>query len=209
MIEHVVLYKFKPEAEPSQITALMNGLNDLISINQVVHLSAGPLQSTRSSSFAFTHMLHCRYNSKDDLRAYAVHPAHVGLVRRTTIVDDIMAIDWIAEDVSALAPGSVSRVVFLKLKDGVAQKNYVLDVIREVGSKLSSIREFSFGENFSPDRAKGFSVAMLMVFDAVEVLDSNVEIMNLLKEKLGDLLEDDLVVDCIIGITPKPGSGSG
>lgn len=110
-----------------------------------------------------------------------------------------MAVDWITEDASAPVPGSVSKVVFLKLKDNLAQKDYVLEVIRETCNRFSSIRQFTFGENFSPNRAKGFSVAILMVFDGVEVLDSNAEIMNLLNEKLKDLVEDDLVLDCITG----------
>ncbi|KAK1390061.1 stress-response A/B barrel domain-containing protein UP3 [Heracleum sosnowskyi] len=210
MIEHVVLYRFKPETEPSQIAATINGLNGLVSINEVVHLSAGPLlrAHSSSSSLSFTHMLHCRYNSQDDLKAYAVHPAHVSLVNRTSVLlDDIMAVDWIWEDASAPAPGSVSKVVFLKLKDNLAHKEYVLEVIRETCNKFSSICQFSFGENFSLNRAKGFSIAILMVFDGVEVLDSSAEIMNLLNEKLKDLVEDDLVLDCIIG-TPQSDSSS-
>lgn len=207
MIEHVVLYRFKPDTEPSQIAATINGLNDLVSIKEVVHLNAGPLLRTHSSSssLTFTHMLHCRYNSQDDLKAYAVHPAHVSLVKRTVVLlDDIMAVDWITDDASAPAPGSVIKVVFLKLKDNLAQKDYVLEVIRETCVKFSSIRQFSFGENFSPDRAKGFSIGILMVFDGVEV-DSNGEIMNLLNEKLKDMVVDDLVLDCIMG-TPQSGS---
>ncbi|KAL8120740.1 hypothetical protein AgCh_017788 [Apium graveolens] len=208
MIEHVVLYRFKPETEPSQIAATINGLNDLVSIKEVVHLSAGPLLRTHSSSsLSFTHMLHCRYNSQEDLKAYAVHPAHVSLVNRTIVLlDDIMAVDWITEDASAPAPGSVSKVVFLKLKDNLAaQKDYVLEVIRETWRKLSSIRQFSFGENFSLDRAKGFSIAILMVFDGVEVLNSSAEIVNLLNEKLKDMVVDDLVLDYVME-TPQSGS---
>ncbi|KAK1390062.1 Transcription regulator AsnC-type [Heracleum sosnowskyi] len=207
MIEHVVPYRLKPEAEQSQITDMMNGINSFISINEVVHLSAGPLLRTQSSSFTFTHMLYCRFNSEDDLNAYMVHPTHVSLVNRTVILDDIMVVDWITEDASAPAPGSVSKVVLLKMKDGVAQKDYVLEVIRETCSKFSSIRQFSFGENFSPKRAKGFSMAILMVFDGVESLDSNAEIMDLLNEKLSDFVEDDLVLDYMNG-TPQSGSSS-
>lgn len=207
MIEHVVLYRFKPDAEQSQITDMMNGLNSLISISEVAHLSAGPFLRTQSSSLTFTHMLHCRYNSEDDLKAYSVHPSHVSLVNRTIIIDDILAVDWITEGASAPAPGSVIKVVLLKMKDGVEQKDYVLEVIRETCSKFSSIRQFSFGQNFSPKRAKGFSIAILMVFDGVDVLDWNAEIMNLVDEKLRELVEDDLAVDCMT-VIPQSGSDS-
>ncbi|KAK1390063.1 Stress-response A/B barrel domain-containing protein UP3 [Heracleum sosnowskyi] len=207
MIEHVVLYRFKPEAEQSQITDMMNGLNSLISVKEVAYLSAGPLLRIQSSSLTFTHMLHCRFHSEDDLKAYTVHPSHVSLVNRTVIIDEIMAVDWIMEDASAPAPGSVSKVVFLKMRNGLAQKNYVLEVIRETCSKFSSIRQFTLGENFSPKRAKGFSIAILMLFDGVEVLDSNAEIMNLLDEKLKELVEDDLVLD-FTTVTPDSGSNS-
>ncbi|KAL8120739.1 hypothetical protein AgCh_017787 [Apium graveolens] len=192
MIEHVVLYRFKPDAAQSQITEMMNGLNRLISIDEVAYLRAGPLLRTQASSLTFTHMLHSRYNSEDDLKAYAVHPSHVSLVKRTVIIDDIIAVDWVTEDALDPVPGSFIKVVFLKIKDGIAQKDYVLEVIRETCSKFSSIHQFGFGENFSPDRAKGFSVGIIMVFDGVEVLDSNEEIMNSLNEKLRDLVLDSM-----------------
>lgn len=139
MIEHVVLYRFKPDAEQSQITEMMNGLNSMISIEEVSYLSAGPLLHIESSSLTFTHMLHSHSNSEDDLKAYTVHLSQVSLVNMTVIIYDIMAVDWVTEDALAPVPGSVIKFVFLKMKDGLAQKDYVLEVIRETCTVVSLV----------------------------------------------------------------------
>ncbi|KAE8682588.1 putative apyrase 7-like isoform X1 [Hibiscus syriacus] len=55
---------------------MLNNLNGLVSLDPVVHLTAGPVLRTKSPISNFTHMLHSRYKSKEDLNAYAVHPDH-------------------------------------------------------------------------------------------------------------------------------------
>lgn len=79
---------------------MINRLNGLSSLDQVVHITAGAVHRIESSSLTFTHMLHDRYNSEDDLNAYNVHPAHVSVVNEAVkpIVDDAMAVDWIADE---------------------------------------------------------------------------------------------------------------
>ncbi|XP_071742154.1 stress-response A/B barrel domain-containing protein UP3-like [Rutidosis leptorrhynchoides] len=205
IVEHVVLFKVKPDVDSSKVDAMVNGLNGLTSLDLTVHLSAGHLLRSRSSSLTFTHMLHSRYRSKDDLREYAAHPEHVRVVTENIkpIIDDIMAVDWISNDASVPPkPGSAMRVTFLKLKEnlGENEKTRVLEVIGGIKNQFKSIEELSVGENFSHDRAKGYTIASIAVLPGpaeLEALDSNTELVKLEKEKVKDLLDSVLVVDYV------------
>ncbi|KAF5726092.1 hypothetical protein HS088_TW23G00833 [Tripterygium wilfordii] len=204
VIEHVLLFKIKDNTDPSKVNAMFTGLNGLISLDEVRHLTAGPLVRIRSPLSNFTHMLHSRYYSKEDLSAYSTHPSHLGLVRENApIIDDILAVDWVVPDFQGLMvppAGSAIRVTFLKLKENVAEegKNEVLEVIKE---SIGGMDQITFGENFSLARAKGFSIASLEVFPGLtemEGVDSKEELVNLNKEKVRDYLEDVIVVDYVV-----------
>uniref|UniRef100_A0A3Q7H8X5 Stress-response A/B barrel domain-containing protein n=1 Tax=Solanum lycopersicum TaxID=4081 RepID=A0A3Q7H8X5_SOLLC len=177
------LYRsIKMSADPSKLTAMVNNLNSLTSLNQVVHLSSGPLIRDRSSSFSFTHILHSRYKSKSDLADYSAHPDHVSVVRQYVlpVVDDIMAVDWVPIEFSGptgVPPGSAMRLTFLKLKEnlGENEKSQVLSAVGGIKEKFSGIEQLTVGENFSPGRAKGFSIEQ--------------------KEKVKEFLDGAVVVD--------------
>nr|GLL27798.1 stress-response A/B barrel domain-containing protein UP3-like [Ipomoea trifida] len=205
IVEHVVLFKVKPDVEPLKINEMVGNLNGLSSMPQVLHLTAGAVVQTRSSSFAFTHMLHSRYASKSDLADYSAHPDHMGVVRANVlpICDDIMAVDWVADDLIGpvkVPPGSVFRVTFLKLKEdlGENEKNEILTVTKGIKEKFPSINQLSVGENFSPARAKGFSIASIAVFGGakeLEALESQSAAANEQKDKVRQFLDGVLVVD--------------
>ncbi|KAI8565361.1 hypothetical protein RHMOL_Rhmol03G0253000 [Rhododendron molle] len=208
-IEHFVLFKVKPDTDPSNITAMIDNLAALSSLDQVDYLSSGPLLRTRSSPFPpFTHLLHSRYKSKHDLDAYSAHPSHVRVVTEHVkpICDDIMAFDWVTYDLPgpvAPPPGSAMRVTFLKLKEGVGEneKARVLDVIGGIKGVFPAIEQISFGENFSMGRAKGFSigsVAILPGLSELEAMDSDSERAGLEKDKVRDLIESVIVLDYVI-----------
>ncbi|XP_027331795.1 stress-response A/B barrel domain-containing protein UP3-like [Abrus precatorius] len=213
-VEHIVLFKVKEETEESKVSAMMNGLSSLVSLEQVVHLSVGPLLRNRSSSLTFTHMLHSRYKSKEDLEAYSAHPSHVSVVKGHVlpIIDDIMAVDWIAHDLRGdLVPpqGSAIRVSFLKLKEN-AVRDEVLGVVRGIPQSFKQISQLSCGDNFSPARAKGFSIASLAVFpepSELEAVDLNEELVNHQKDKVRDHIESVVVVDYVVP-PPPPQSAS-
>ncbi|RDY00519.1 Stress-response A/B barrel domain-containing protein UP3, partial [Mucuna pruriens] len=176
-VEHIVLVKVKPDTEPTKVSAMVNAMNSLSALDGVLHLTVGPLlPNGPTSGLRFTHMLHSRYSSKDDLAAYNAHPDHIGAVRGFLfpVCDDLMVIDWVAGD-SALPPpppGSALRAMFLKLKAGYEVKDEVFDVVRGIKDGAGGIGQFSCGENFSPERAKGFSIASLAVFPGREEMES-------------------------------------
>lgn len=208
-VEHVVLFKAKENVDPSRINAWLEALNGLISLDQVLHLSAGPaLRIRSSSSLGFTHVLHSRYGSERDLAAYSVHPSHVSVVKDhgQPLIDDIMAVDWMAaaHDLHP-SPGSAIRVTFLKLKEDLGDdvKSQILACIRGIKDRLERITQFTSGENFSPGRAKGFSLAWLAAFPGLselEAMDSNEDLVHLKEyhQKVKDFVESELVVDYVV-----------
>lgn len=210
-VEHIVLFKVKDDADPSKVNAMVSGLSALVSLDQVRHLMVGPLLRNRSSALTFTHMLHSRYDTKDDLNAYSAHPSHLSVVRGSVlpICDDIMAVDWVAHDLEgdlSPPPGSAMRVSFLKLKEDLGDeiKNEVLGVIGEIKDKFGQISQLSYGENFSPARAKGFSLASLAVFNGqadLDAVDSNEDLVNHQKDKVREHLDSVVVVDYLV---PSP-----
>lgn len=215
IIEHVVLFKVRDGTEQSKVDAMVNGLNGLVSLNPVIHLAAGPILRVRSSLSNYTHMLHSRYKSREDLDAYSSHPDHQRVVRENgqPICEDVMAVDWIADhDPNPLVPppGSAVKVTFLKLKDNVPDevKGEVLGVIKGIKEEISGIQQITCGENFSAGRAKGFSIASIAVFPGVsemEAAESKEELLSLQKEKIREHLDCVIVVDYVI---PSPSYAS-
>ncbi|KAK9274869.1 hypothetical protein L1049_022123 [Liquidambar formosana] len=214
-IEHIVLFHVKDDTDPSKVTAMVNGLSGLSSLDQVLHLTAGPILRNRSSSFNFTHMLHSRYKSKEDLSNYSTNPKHMSVVKECVlpICDDIMAVDWVAVDLDGPVspnPGSAMRLTFLKVKEGLGEteKSEILGVIGGIRACFGSIDQISFGENFSPARAKGFSIASVAVFpglNELDAVDSNKEMVALQKDKVREYLDSVIVLDYVI---PPPQSAS-
>lgn len=88
------------------------------------------------------------------------------------------------------------------------KKREILGVIGGIKDIFPSIDQISFGENFSPARAKGFSIASIAILPGLselEALDSNSELVNLQKDKVRDLLDSVIVLDYVI---PKPQNAS-
>ncbi|XP_075664426.1 stress-response A/B barrel domain-containing protein UP3-like [Castanea sativa] len=213
-IEHIVLFKVKDEAEPSKVKAWLDALNGLSSLDQVAQLTAAPLiqTTTTATSLNFTHILHSRYNSKQDLKAYTIHPRHDSTVKDhgLLIVEDVMAFDWVAPDLHLAVtpkPGSAIRVSFFKLKEEEegkdVKKSDILGVLKEMKDGLLSgqqkqISELSYGENFSPERSRGYSLAYLAVFPGQRELEDSNEELGKLKHKVKDFVESEVVVDFLI-----------
>lgn len=183
---------------------MVSRINSLKSLDEVLHIAAGPLRSIRSSSLSFNYMLHSRYASEGDLDAYTVHPTHVSVTKdNARLVDDIMAVDWVADDLRGpvvLPPGSALRFTLLKLKEGLGEeaKSEILEAVMgledQIGEKTS---QFTSGANISPGRAKGFSMAFLAVFKSeseLDAADSTGEWANF-EHKLVDYLEALIVLD--------------
>ncbi|KAE8714089.1 hypothetical protein F3Y22_tig00110201pilonHSYRG00225 [Hibiscus syriacus] len=203
IVEHVVLFKVKDDTDQGKVNVMLNNLNGLVCLDPVLHLTAGPVIRIKSPVSNFTHMLHGRYKSKEDLNAYGVHPDHQRVVKENVvpICDDIMAVDWVADnDPTPLSPppGSAIKVTLLKLKEKV-QNEVRGEIVGEIKG-ISGVQQITCGENFSA-RAKGFSLASLAVFAGVEEMEAAVgreEYANLQKQNIRDNLDGVVVVDYVV-----------
>ncbi|KAM0838332.1 hypothetical protein ACQ4PT_061042 [Festuca glaucescens] len=209
-IEHFVLIKVRPEAASSGAAAAM--VSSLQALSALVpglsYIHAGPvlrLRSPAAEALGPTHLLHSRYAAKPDLAAYAVHPAHVAAVQAHVAPNalDSTAVDWVnaAELPSPVAPGAAVRLTLAKVKEGVE----VAQLVEKVAAATKADGEgkgarVSFGENFSPARAKGYQFGMVAVFDSVEELDAlegDAKVEEA-KAALRPLLDEVMVLDFVV-----------
>ncbi|TVU37994.1 hypothetical protein EJB05_11341, partial [Eragrostis curvula] len=210
-IEHIVLIKVRPEAAASGAAAAMVSALQALStqVPGLAYIHAGPvlrLRSPAAEALGPTHLLHSRYAAKPDLAAYATHPAHVAAVQGHVLPNalDTTAVDWVnvAPAASPVAPGSAVRLTLAKAKEGVEPAQLV-EAVAAATKAAAEARgtKVSFGENFSPARAKGYQFGMVAVFDSVEELDA-VEGDGKVEEAkaaVRPLLDEVLVLDFVAG----------
>lgn len=97
MIEHLVLFKARPDASPEQVETMLSRLRALQDeVPGILYLSCGTNFSERSQGY--THGLVVRFGDRDGLQAYQVHPRHVAAVteaiRPTVEEGGILALDY-------------------------------------------------------------------------------------------------------------------
>uniref|UniRef100_I1QC36 Stress-response A/B barrel domain-containing protein n=2 Tax=Oryza glaberrima TaxID=4538 RepID=I1QC36_ORYGL len=219
-VEHIVLIKVRPEAAASGAAAAM--VSSLQALSSVVpglsYIHVGPvlrLRSPAAEALGPTHVLHSRYATKPDLAAYAAHPAHVAAVQGHVLPNalDTTAVDWVNAALvpSPVNPGSAVRLSLAKLKEGV-EAHQLAEKLAAATAAAGEAKgaKVSFGENFSPARAKGYQFGMVAVFDSVEGLDAvdgdgKVEAAKaIVRPLLDDVLELEFVVGPAAAEAPAP-----
>lgn len=200
IVEHLVLFKVRDAADPSKIDAMVSSQRSLSSIDLVPYLAAGPINRRRTPAGDFTHLLHSRFLSKPDLAAYNVHPSHLAVIRQNApIIEDVFAVDWVADIDGDIAPsqGSAMRFLIAKPREGTP----AAEIVKAIdGVRASNV---SWGVNFSEGRAKGYEVGLLLGFSGVEKMDG-VEgegEIEAIEERIRDLVESVIVVDFLVPST--------
>ena len=86
MIVHIVFFKFKDENKSENIQKVAEALHGLVQkIDGLLSMEVGI--DFNKSERAFDLSLYSTFNSKEDLQAYAIHPAHsevVSLIKEVT-----------------------------------------------------------------------------------------------------------------------------
>ena len=79
MIVHIVMFKFKDEDKASNIVKVKDALTELVSkIDELKSIEVGVNFAEEARAFDLS--LYSTFESKDDLKAYAVHPEHIKVV---------------------------------------------------------------------------------------------------------------------------------
>eukprot|EP00250_Pteridium_aquilinum_P028078 c3654_g1_i1 orf=273-1115(-) len=175
VVEHIVLLKVKEGASTEQQDAMVSALRSLKCLQTVIELSAGKV--VHAMSAAYTHALHCRYMSKEDLESYANDPFHLDVISKyiAPIVEDRLALDWEADledPVLQSASYGAVRIVVMKPKQDLAtaELSNIMDMLKENKNRFPFIKQVSVGKNFAPARAKGYEWAYLAVFPSPKEL---------------------------------------
>ncbi|NJL01460.1 MAG: Dabb family protein [Spirulinaceae cyanobacterium RM2_2_10] len=95
MIEHIVWFKWQPEASPEAIAAAMSALRGMKDqIEPILDVTCGEDFSGRSRGFQ--HGLVVRLRDRASLLVYQDHPVHQAIVQSQIkpILADIMALDY-------------------------------------------------------------------------------------------------------------------
>ncbi|GLJ23665.1 hypothetical protein SUGI_0448100 [Cryptomeria japonica] len=204
VIEHIVLFNVKEGAAQEEINAWLSALNALDSLECVEYLRATPAVATNSSN-KFTHALYGRYRSREALAQYSDHPCHVAVVQGHRVVEDKLALDWEApEDRSWFESCHALRIELLKPRLDLEQAERT-----EASEVLSGYNLFprvlsaSFGENISPERAKGFGWGFLCAFrafDDLQELSNNEEHVRIHEDKVIPKVQETLIMECRLEI---------
>lgn len=204
VVEHVVFFNVKEGTPAEKVNAWISGLQGLNSLDQVLQLTAGPASRFSSGTYKYTHALHSRYKDKQSLAEYSGHPQHVHVVNiGLPILDDVFGVDWEADLGGFVMPSyGAIRVAVLKPKEGFAEEHRteLVEILTGYKDMFSSVMQVSFGENFSPARAKGFTWAFLLLFPGakeLEELNTNEEHIKIQNEKVLPLLENIMVLEYI------------
>ena len=92
MIVHIVMFKFKDENKSENLLVVKSKLEELVSkILMLDKMEVGI--DFNQSERAFDLSLYSTFATKDDLKAYAVHPAHlevVELIKKVTEVSKVV-----------------------------------------------------------------------------------------------------------------------
>ncbi len=94
MIVHIVMFKFKVKDKEANLLKVEKQLNDLVQkIEPLKSIEVGV--DFNQSPRAFDLSIYTRFNTKEDLQAYATHPAHIEVVKIIRdVTDESKVVDY-------------------------------------------------------------------------------------------------------------------
>ena len=100
MLRHVVLFKFKDDANADDVKKVEDAFRALPSkIKEVKALEWGTNNSPENLSQGFTHCFFVSFKSEADRAVYLPHPAHKAFVDiLTPHLDKVLVLDYWAKD---------------------------------------------------------------------------------------------------------------
>ena len=95
MIVHIVMFKFSENNKQENLLVVKNKLEELVSkIPTLLSMEVGI--DFNQSQRAFDLSLYSSFNTKDDLKSYAVHPAHLEVVKLIkSVTTESKVVDYI------------------------------------------------------------------------------------------------------------------
>jgi hypothetical protein len=96
MIQHIVLFKFKPEVSPDQIDQVFTNIAELKDlIPGIIAFNGGPYSSPEGLNQGYTHGLIITFETAAHRDAYLPHPEHEkAKAIILNYLDDLIAFDF-------------------------------------------------------------------------------------------------------------------
>ncbi|MGJ8672218.1 Dabb family protein [Rubritalea sp.] len=98
-LRHVVIFKFKDDVKPEQITAIEQQFVDLKGkIESIEDLEWGTNTRPEAKEEGFTHCFFVTFKNQEDLDKYSPHPEHQKFVANfKPVLDKLLVIDYYAK----------------------------------------------------------------------------------------------------------------
>jgi hypothetical protein len=103
VIDHIVLFKLRPDATEDDIKRFIDGVNSLKVLPGVISIAVGPTFAEKwmlDRRDGITHTLSVRLESKDALEVYQDHPFHIKV--KTETILPLLAAPPVSVDYEAL-----------------------------------------------------------------------------------------------------------
>ena len=151
---HVVLFKFKDDAAPADVTAIEKQIMDMKGqIPTIKAIEWGKDCSVENLQDGFTHAFLVTFEEPAGLKVYSSHPAHQAVVKSLgPIKEKLLVFDYVAGDaVPPQAPietaGMLRHVVMFQFKEGTTpeQIKAIEDKFRSLPARIPEIKQFEWG----------------------------------------------------------------
>lgn len=95
MYQHVVCFKFKPDAPPEAVNKHLSDFHALQdAISQIVFYEAGRVIETDESKLVYDVVHYLTFNSLEDMAIYSQHEAHQRFIEENSAIwDNVMVLD--------------------------------------------------------------------------------------------------------------------
>ena len=171
LLRHVVLFKFKDDASPAQVTAIEEAFRALPSqIPEIVDFEWGTDVSNEGKHQDFTHCFLVSFADDAGREVYLPHPAHKAFVDLLLpSLDKGTVVDFYGRDIQGAkdVTGQMRHVVLFQFKEGTTAES-----LKAIETKFASlpgdipeITAFEWGTNNSPEGlANGLTHCFLVTF---------------------------------------------
>jgi len=172
---HVVMFKFKDDAAPADVTAIEKQIMDMKGrIPTIKAIEWGKDCSVENLQRGFTHCFLVTFENPDGLKVYLPHPAHKAVVKSLdAIKEKVLVLDYVAGD--AIPPttpittkGLLRHVVMFQFKEGTTpeQVKAIEDKFRSLPADIPEIKAFEYGKAVVGDRGlnDGLTHCFLVTF---------------------------------------------
>lgn len=173
VLRHAVFFSFKESASEADVQSVTDAFRALpAKIDAITEFQSGTNNSPEGKDDGFTHCFLLTFKDAAGRAEYIPHPAHSGEFADVLRphMDKVFVIDYWGTPYEPMEK-ELKHAVFFKFKDDAdpAAVEQVEQAFAALPSKISSIKQFEWGKNNSPEsHDHGFTHCFMVTFDSDE-----------------------------------------